>query len=106
MTAQELTGSFDVVVLAVKADVLDAAVEDVAPAIGPSTVLIPFLNGMGHVSRLVDRFGSAVAGGVLRIGTERVPRCRLTQAAGKGAVEALRDAGSRACKTERTHSFF
>jgi 2-dehydropantoate 2-reductase len=36
-------------------------------------VLIPFLNGMGHLGPLVDRFGPAVAGGVLRVATEAQP---------------------------------
>jgi 2-dehydropantoate 2-reductase len=73
LTAAELTDPFDVVVLAVKADVVDAAIKDIGPAIGPATVLIPFLNGMGHLGPLVDRFGPAVAGGVLRVATEAQP---------------------------------
>jgi 2-dehydropantoate 2-reductase len=73
LTAAELTDPFDVIVLAVKADVVDAAIKDIGPATGPATVLIPFLNGMGHLGPLVDRFGPAVAGGVLRVATEAQP---------------------------------
>jgi 2-dehydropantoate 2-reductase len=73
LTAAELTGPFDVVVLAVKADVVAAAIKDIGPAVGPATVLIPFLNGMGHLGPLADRFGTAVAGGVLRVATEAQP---------------------------------
>src|SRR5580692_8080351 len=57
ITADELTAGFDAIVLAVKADALDAAMADIAPAVTPETMVVPFLNGMGHVDRLVDRFG-------------------------------------------------
>lgn len=70
VTADELTDGFDAVVLAVKADVLDSAMADIAPAVTPATMVVPFLNGMGHLGPLVDRFGSSVIGGVLRVATE------------------------------------
>jgi 2-dehydropantoate 2-reductase len=70
LTAPELKPEFDLVVLAVKSDAVDSAIDDVAPAVGHSTAVVPFLNGMRHVEPLVSRFGSAVLGGVLRIATE------------------------------------
>src|SRR5277367_579106 len=70
LTAAELKPEFDLVVLAVKSDAIDSAIDDVAPAIGPSTAVVPFLNGMRHIEPLVSRFGSAVLGGVLRVATE------------------------------------
>jgi 2-dehydropantoate 2-reductase len=70
LTAAELKPEFDLVVLAVKSEAIDSAIDDVAPAVGPSTAVVPFLNGMRHVEPLVSRFGSAVLGGVLRIATE------------------------------------
>jgi 2-dehydropantoate 2-reductase len=69
-TVRELDGGYDLVVLAVKSDALDGAIEDLAPAVGPDTAILPFLNGMRHVEPLVDRFGDAVLGGVLRIATQ------------------------------------
>lgn len=70
LTAPELKPEFDLVVLAVKSDAIGGAIDDVGPAVGPSTAVVPFLNGMRHVEPLVSRFGSAVLGGVLRIATE------------------------------------
>jgi 2-dehydropantoate 2-reductase len=70
LTAPELGPEFDLVVLAVKSEAIGSAIDDVAPAVGPSTAVVPFLNGMRHVEPLVSRFGSAVLGGVLRIATE------------------------------------
>lgn len=73
VTAAELAERaepFELVVLGVKADALAAALDDVAPAVGPETRILPFLNGMGHIEPLQQRFGDRVLGGVLRIGTE------------------------------------
>ena len=70
LTAPELEPDFDLVVLAVKSDAIAGAIADVAPAVGPLTAGVPFLNGMRHVEPLVSRFGSAALGGVLRIATE------------------------------------
>jgi 2-dehydropantoate 2-reductase len=70
LTASELRPEFDLVVIAVKSDAIDSAIHDVAPAVGPSAAVVPFLNGMRHIEPLVSRFGSAVLGGVLRVATE------------------------------------
>jgi 2-dehydropantoate 2-reductase len=70
LTASELEPEYDLVVLAVKSEVIDTAIEDMAPAVAPGTAVVPFLNGMRHVEPLVSRFGNAVLGGVLRIATE------------------------------------
>jgi 2-dehydropantoate 2-reductase len=59
-----LTPDHDLVMLAPKAYDLDSAMDAVAPAMGPQTVLLPLLNGVAHIERLQARFGAArVAGG-------------------------------------------
>ncbi|WP_042364907.1 2-dehydropantoate 2-reductase [Streptacidiphilus neutrinimicus] len=64
----EIDGPYDVVLLSVKAGALAPSLEDVAPAIGPGTVIIPFLNGMAHLAAIERRFGAdAVLGGVVRV---------------------------------------
>lgn len=69
--AGELTGPADIVLLSVKATALDHAIADFAPAVGPRTVVVPFLNGMAHLAVLSKRFGeSAVLGGVVVIATQ------------------------------------
>jgi 2-dehydropantoate 2-reductase len=68
LTAGELTRPADIVLLSVKATALDQAVADFTPAVGPQTLIIPFLNGMAHLDMLNERFGrSAVLGGVVFI---------------------------------------
>src|SRR5215470_17416960 len=62
--APELRDAFDVVILTCKAFDLDAAIESVAPAVGPDTAVVPLLNGMRHLDELDARFGPArVLGG-------------------------------------------
>jgi 2-dehydropantoate 2-reductase len=69
--AGELTGPADLVLLSVKATALDQAMADFAPAVGPRTLVVPFLNGMEHLAVLNQRFGeSAVLGGVVIIATQ------------------------------------
>ncbi|MBR2818166.1 MAG: 2-dehydropantoate 2-reductase [Reyranella sp.] len=69
-TAGTLDRPFDAVILAVKAFALDAALADLAPAVGPQTMIVPFLNGMRHMETLIGRFGApAVLGGVCIVAT-------------------------------------
>lgn len=70
VTADQLDGSYDLVLLSVKATALDAAVRDLAPAVGPGTALVPFLNGLDHLRVLNERFGAqSVLGGVVMVMT-------------------------------------
>ncbi|MGW1773749.1 ketopantoate reductase family protein [Streptomyces sp. NPDC002104] len=70
VTAGELQETYDLVLLSVKSTSLEAAVRDLAPAVGPGTAILPLLNGMAHLDRLADRFGdAAVLGGVAKVVT-------------------------------------
>lgn len=70
LTAGFIETSFDVILLAVKAFSLDAALAELAPAVGPQTMILPVLNGMKHVDTLINRFGkSAVVGCVCKVAT-------------------------------------
>jgi 2-dehydropantoate 2-reductase len=57
VTADQLSGAYDAVLLAVKAFSLDSALSDMAAAVGPDTMILPVLNGMKHVDILAKRFG-------------------------------------------------
>ncbi len=74
LTAAELAAApgsgYDAVLIAVKADALDQVMKDIAPAVGPGTAIVPFLNGMAHLDALAGTFGTAVLGGVLRVMTD------------------------------------
>ena len=65
LTRDELSTPFDAAILSCKAYDLDSAMNDIAPAVGPETLLLPLLNGVAHIDRLVARFGEKrVLGGV------------------------------------------
>lgn len=80
ITAAALDRPFDAVLLAVKAFALEAALADLAPAVGSETMIVPFLNGMRHMEALVDRFGERpVLGGVCVVATTLDPEGRIIQ---------------------------
>jgi len=63
--AEEIDQPADLVILSCKAYDLDGAISSFAAAMGPNTTILPLLNGIGHLDRLVARFGEgAVLGGL------------------------------------------
>lgn len=65
-----LDRTYDLVLVAVKATGLASAIDDFAPAVGPGTLILPFLNGLAHIDALDARFGEdAVLGGVAKVQT-------------------------------------
>jgi 2-dehydropantoate 2-reductase len=70
VTAATLAAPFDLVLLSCKAFDLDAAIADVAPAVGARTAILPLLNGLLHLDALDARFGATrVLGGLCAIST-------------------------------------
>lgn len=67
ITADEVDGAYDLVVVAVKASALEQVIAQLHPAVGPETVIIPFLNGMRHIDLLNEAFPGQVVGGRVRI---------------------------------------
>ncbi|MBE5252469.1 ketopantoate reductase family protein [Mixta mediterraneensis] len=66
--ASSLNGNYDLIILTVKSFGLDQAMEDIAPAVGPDTLIMPVLNGMRHIDTLRTRFGDRqVIGGLCKI---------------------------------------
>jgi 2-dehydropantoate 2-reductase len=67
--ARDLREPFDLVILSTKAYDLEDAIASFAPAVGPSTSILPLLNGMRHLDILEQRFGrERVLGGQCFIG--------------------------------------
>jgi 2-dehydropantoate 2-reductase len=82
VSAGEIDTPYDLVFLAVKAYALEAAMNDLAPAVGPQTMILPVLNGMRHLDLLMQRFGKdAVIGGVCLVATEMDRDGRIVQIA-------------------------
>jgi 2-dehydropantoate 2-reductase len=67
-TAENLDGTYDLILLSCKAYDLEAAMESFAAAVGPDTAILPLLNGMRHIDALSARFGAEkVLGGLCMI---------------------------------------
>ncbi|RDJ23176.1 2-dehydropantoate 2-reductase [Bosea caraganae] len=82
VTAESIDGTYDAILLSVKAFSLAAALDDLAPAVGADTVIVPVLNGMKHVDLLQARFGKqAIAGGVCKIAATIDAQDRVVQLA-------------------------
>jgi 2-dehydropantoate 2-reductase len=78
-----LSGPYDLIFLSVKAYALTQAIEDLAPAMGPQSMILPMLNGMAHLEVLTKRFGAhRVIGGECRV---------AVQLDGNGAIRQLAD---------------
>jgi 2-dehydropantoate 2-reductase len=73
-TAERLDGPYDLVLLTAKHYDLDQAIAAISPAVGPSTAVLPMLNGLVHLDRLSDAFGAgSVLGGVAFVGASLQP---------------------------------
>ncbi|WP_307743300.1 2-dehydropantoate 2-reductase [uncultured Pantoea sp.] len=66
--AGSLSGHYDLIMITVKSFALEQLMEDIAPAVGPDTLIMPILNGMRHIATLQQRFGdNKVIGGLCKI---------------------------------------
>jgi 2-dehydropantoate 2-reductase len=84
VSQDDLAPPFDLVVLSCKAFDLEGATTSFAKGVGPATAILPLLNGMRHIDRLIECFGSErVLGGQCAIST--------TLSADDGAVIHLND---------------
>lgn len=64
----DIAAPYDVVIVGCKAYDLAETMESFAAAVGPQTVILPLLNGMGHLEQLAARFGhNKVLGGLCMI---------------------------------------
>lgn len=68
VTADEARPGWDVVLLSCKAYDLDDAIAAIRPTVDARTAILPVLNGLAHVDRLVGEFGAGqVLGGLAKI---------------------------------------
>lgn len=78
--AENLKQPFDIIILSCKAYDLDNAIASFAPAVGPNTAIIPFLNGMKHLDVLDAKFGiDRVMGGQCQIAATLGPQGEIVQ---------------------------
>lgn len=83
VTAAELRNvgpAFDLIVISTKAYQLAGAMDDIAPAVGPETMILPILNGMAQLATLDKRFGPEhVLAGSVRVASDLDDKGRIHQ---------------------------
>lgn len=60
-------GTYDLVVVAVKAPALPAIIEQIRPAVHAKTLILPLLNGMRHIDQLAAAYPGQAIGGIVKI---------------------------------------
>jgi 2-dehydropantoate 2-reductase len=69
----ELLPIYNFVILTCKAYDLESSIHDVAPALAPDAIILPILNGLGHIETLNQFFGQEkVLGGTIKLSAERL----------------------------------
>jgi 2-dehydropantoate 2-reductase len=70
VTAGGISAPYDVLLVTLKGFQLEAALDEMAPAIAPDTLILPVLNGMRHMDVLAARFSAHnLIGCVLKVST-------------------------------------
>jgi 2-dehydropantoate 2-reductase len=78
--ADNLDESFGLIVVSSKSYDLEDSIRDFAPAVGPTSKVLPLLNGMRHLDVLDGRFGAQrVLGGLARISSTLDAQGRIHQ---------------------------
>ena len=107
VTADKLSGPYDLVLLSCKAFDLDNAMDSFASAVGPNTAILPLLNGMSHLDSLVTRFGeSAVLGGQCAISLVLDPEGRVLHLNDGGTISFGERAGPRTARIDAISEAF
>jgi 2-dehydropantoate 2-reductase len=80
VVASDVAPIYDAVILTCKAYDLDAAVASIAPALATTGYVLPFLNGIGHIDVLNQKFGQhRVFGGTAKIQSTVTPDGAIRQ---------------------------
>jgi 2-dehydropantoate 2-reductase len=102
VTADELAGPYDVVLITVKATALAPVIDEIGPAVGPGTAIVPVLNGMGHLDPLNAAFGAdRVLGGVAMVAVQLDPDGGIVALNGAATLRTGAQDGQRTPVVER-----
>ena len=82
VTAGDLHGPYDVIVVAVRTDAVESVIGDIRNAVGPQTRIVPVMNGLRHLSLLTAAFGNErVLGAATRLVTSLLPDGTINEVA-------------------------
>jgi 2-dehydropantoate 2-reductase len=72
-SVDELIPLYNLVILTCKAYDLESSMHDVAPALAPNAIVLPILNGLGHIETLNQFYGQEkILGGTIKLSAERL----------------------------------
>jgi len=92
---------YDLVLLTAKAYDLATALEAIAPAVGPGSLVLPLLNGLLHIDTLAARFGKEqVLGGACYIGGALSPEGHVIHNGQLAVITFGELAGGRSARTD------
>lgn len=73
VSADELKPDYDLAIVTCKAYDLDSAIEAIEPGLSPDGMVLPILNGLGHIATLNAAFGQErVLGGTIKLSASRL----------------------------------
>lgn len=94
-------GPVDLIVLSVKAYALAAAAEAMRPLVSPNTMIVPVLNGIGHIETLGERLGTEhVLGGLISMTAHVVSPGIVERLGEHGTFEFGEQAGGITARVE------
>jgi 2-dehydropantoate 2-reductase len=104
-STDDVRPTYDAVLLACKAYDLAPAIDALAGAIGPRTMVMPLLNGIAHYDTLVARFGSErVLGGIAHLAATLSPEGHILHLNEMHLFTFGELAGGRSCRMDRLHA--
>ena len=108
VVAGKIDRPYDVIVLCCKAYDLAEAMLAIAPAVGPGTAVLPFLNGIKHVSMLSEQFGpEQVLGGLTAVNAVLAPNGDVVQSPVKIDMTAFGElSGASSARCAAIHRAF
>ena len=108
VSAGQIDGPYDVIVLCCKAYDLADAMVAIAPGVGPGSAVLPFLNGIKHVGTLSDRFGAEqVLGGLTAVNAVLAPNGDVIQSPVKIDMTAFGEvSGASSARCAAIHHAF
>ena len=102
VTATDLRGAYDLVLLSCKAYHLPQVIADIAPAVSDDTAILPLLNGMRHLDMLDAHFGARrVLGGLCVIAATLGPEGEVRHLNRSHSLTFGERDGSRSARVER-----
>lgn len=107
LLAHEVKEKFDVVLISTKSYQLRDAIQDVRPHIAKDGIVLPLLNGIAHLERLIEAFGeNAVIGGLCFIETTLDQNGTIIQKSPAHQLVYGERTGERTSRIKRLKSVF